>query len=69
MFFDGGDEDAEDGVPFDARRRIDEFLVDATADGSNTFNDDDDDDIRASCLDLLADAVECGLFAALPSSV
>lgn len=68
MFFDVGDEDAEDGVPFDARRRIDEFLVGATADGSNTFNDDDDD-IRASCLDLLADAVECGLFAALPSSV
>lgn len=74
MFFDGGDEDAEDGVPFDARRRIDEILTSAArgaADGSHiALNNDENhnDDIRTACLNLLADAVERGLFAALPSS-
>lgn len=73
MFFDGGDEDAEDGVPFDAVGRIDEILASAArgaADGSHIAlnNDENGDDIRTACLNLLADAVERGLFAALPSS-
>lgn len=68
MFFDGGDEDAEDGVPFDAVGRIDEILEShRIALNRHDFNDNDDD-IRTACLNLLADAVERGLFAALPSS-
>ena len=66
MFFDGGDEDAEDGVPFDAVGRIDEILESHRIALMNRYNDDDDD-IRTACLNLLADAVERGLFAALPS--
>jgi len=64
MFFDGGDEDAEDGVPFDAVGRIDDIL-----ESHHALNHNDDDDIlRTACLNLLADAVERRLFAALPSS-